>query len=60
MGVFYLDNATHKRWALKFDNPQALKQIDAVYVTLEPKGGSDKPRGKQLLFAFLRRQPNHP
>jgi hypothetical protein len=60
MGVFYQDNSSNKRWVLKFENPQALAQIDAVYVTVEPKGGSDKPRGKQLLFAYLRRQPNHP
>jgi anti-sigma-K factor RskA len=60
MGVFYFDNAANRRWVLKFDDLQALKQSDAVYVTVEPKGGSDKPPGRQLLFASLRTQPNHP
>lgn len=60
MGVFYLDNETNKRWVLRFDDPQALSQIDAVFVTVEPHGGSEKPSGKQLLFASLRRAPNHP
>jgi hypothetical protein len=60
LGIFYVDNATHKRWVLKFDDPESLDQIDAVFVTVEPKGGSRKPSGKQLLFAYLRVEPNHP
>jgi hypothetical protein len=60
LGIFYVDNATHKRWVLKFDDPKSLDQIDAVFVTVEPKGGSRKPSGKQLLFAYLRVEPNHP
>ena len=61
LGIFYLDNNTpHKRWILKFDDPKSLAQIDAVFVTVEPKGGSRKPEGKQLLFAFLQVEPNHP
>jgi len=60
MGIFYLDNETNKRWALKFDDPEALAQVDAVFVTVEPHGGSQKPSGKQLLFASLRSIPNHP
>jgi hypothetical protein len=60
LGIFYADNTTHKRWVLKFDDPKSLDQIDAVFVTVEPKGGSRKPSGKQLLFAYLRVEPNHP
>jgi hypothetical protein len=60
LGVFYVDNTTHKRWVLKFDEPKSLEQIDAVFVTVEPKGGSRQPSGKQLLFAYLRVEPNHP
>jgi hypothetical protein len=61
MGVFYLDNAASNRWVLKFDDPKALAQIDAVFVTVEPHGGSRKPSGKQLLFASLRMvATNHP
>jgi anti-sigma factor RsiW len=60
LGIFYEDNASKKRWVLKLDDPKTLAQIDAVFVTLEPHGGSDKPSGKPLLFAYLRVNPNHP
>jgi hypothetical protein len=61
MGIFYLDNAANNRWVLKFDDPKALAQIDAVFVTIEPRTGSQKPSGKQLLFASLKMvASNHP
>ena len=60
LGIFYEDNASKKRWILKLDDPKMLAQIDAVFVTLEPHGGSNKPSGKPLLFAYLRVNPNHP
>jgi len=60
LGVFYVDNASKKRWVLRFDDPKALAQIDAVFVTVEPNGGSHKPSNKSLLFAYLHIDPNHP
>lgn len=60
LGIFYQDGAAKKRWVLKFDDPQKLAQINAVFVTIEPHGGSNKPAGRPLLFASLRIQPNHP
>ena len=60
LGVFYEDNDTRKRWILKCDDPKTLDQIDAVFVTVEPKGGSHKPSNKTLLFASLKIDPNHP
>ena len=60
LGIFYQDNASKKRWVLKLDDPQTLAQIDAVFVTVEPHGGSHKPSGKPLLFAYLKADPNHP
>jgi len=60
LGVFYQDNAAKKRWVVKFDDPKKLEQIDAVFVTVEPNGGSHKPSGKQLLFAYLKVEANHP
>jgi len=60
LGIFYQDSAAKKRWVLKFDNPRKLDQINAVFVTVEPRGGSHKPDGKALLFAALRIEPNHP
>lgn len=60
LGIFYVDNAAKKRWVLKFDKPKELDEIDAVFVTVEPKGGSRKPSGKPLLYAYLQLAPNHP
>jgi hypothetical protein len=60
LGIFYEDNATKKRWILKCDDPKTLGQIDAVFVTVEPNGGSHKPSSKPLLFAYLKVNPNHP
>jgi anti-sigma factor RsiW len=60
LGVLYVDNAAKKRWVLKADDPKSLADIDAVFVTVEPHGGSSHPSGKPLLFAYLRVEPNHP
>lgn len=60
LGIFFEDNASKKRWVLKADDPKTLEDIDAVFVTVEPHGGSQHPSGKQLLFASLRISPNHP
>jgi anti-sigma factor RsiW len=60
LGIFYEDNAAKKRWVLKFDDPKTLEQIDAVFVTVEPNGGSAKPSGNPLLFTYLKIGPNHP
>ena len=60
LGIFYEDNASKKRWVLKAEDPKTLAQIDAVFVTLEPYGGSNQPSGRPFLFAYLNRAPNHP
>jgi hypothetical protein len=60
LGIFYEDNVSKKRWVLKNNDSRTLDQIDAVFVTVEPTGGSHKPSGKPLLFAYLRVDPNHP
>ena len=60
LGIFYQDSVAKKRWVLKVDDPHTLEQINAVFVTVEPQGGSHKPSGKSLLFASLRIEPNHP
>jgi len=60
LGIFYEDNVSKKRWVLKANDPKTLEDIDAVFVTVEPNGGSHHPSGKQLLFAYLRVSPNHP
>jgi len=60
LGIFYEDSMAKKRWVLRFDDQKALGQIDAVFVTVEPSGGSHRPSGKPLLFAYLKLDPNHP
>jgi anti-sigma factor RsiW len=60
LGIFFEDNAAKKRWVVKFDDAKSLEQIDAVFVTVEPDGGSHKPSGKPMLFAYLKMEPNHP
>ncbi len=60
LGVMYADNSTNKRWVLRFDDPKALAEINAVFVTVEPNGGSRVPQGQQVLFAYLKEEPNHP
>lgn len=60
LGLLYQDDANQKRWVLKFNDPKTIAQIDAVFITAEPEGGSSKPSGKPLLFTYLRLDPNHP
>jgi hypothetical protein len=60
LGILYQDNKLNRRWVLRFDKPEILERIDAIFVTVEPKGGSQKPSGEQLMYASLRTQPNHP
>jgi predicted nucleic acid-binding Zn-ribbon protein len=60
LGILYMDNETNRRWALRCDDPQELAEIDAVFVTVEPHGGSQKPTGEPLLYAMLRKEANHP
>jgi peptidoglycan hydrolase CwlO-like protein len=60
LGIFYEDNAAKKRWVLKFNDPKTLEQIDAVFVTVEPNGGSAQPSGSPLLFTYLKIEANHP
>ena len=60
LGLLYQDDANQKRWVLKFNDAKAISQLDAVFITAEPQGGSVKPSGKPLLFTYLRLDPNHP
>ena len=60
LGILYMDNETNRRWVMRFDDPRQLAEIDAVFVTVEPRGGSHKPTSKPFLYALLRNQANHP
>jgi hypothetical protein len=61
LGVFYMDSEANRRWVFKSDDPATLENINAVFVTIEPKGINTKPTGKPFLYAYLRTAPpNHP
>jgi hypothetical protein len=60
LGILYEDSVANKRWVVRSEDARTLEQIDAVFVTVEPNGGSSRPSSKPLLFAYLRIHPNHP
>ena len=60
LGILYVDDAAQKRWVLKFDDAEVLRQIDTLFVTVEPHGGGERPTGQKLLYAYLGKQANHP
>jgi len=60
LGVFHVDDQVQKRWVLRVDNPELLKSVESVFVTVEPSPGRDKPSGRKLLYAYLRTEANHP
>src|SRR5262249_43758864 len=60
LGIFYVDDQKQNRWVLKFEDPRILAEIDSVFVTVEPSGGSIKPTGPKFLYAYLKANPNHP
>jgi len=60
LGIFYVDDQRQNRWVLKFEDPKTLAEIDSVFVTVEPQGGSAKPTGRKFLYAFLKANANHP
>lgn len=60
LGVFYIDDHAQKRWVLKVDDPEKLRAIDSLFVTVERFGGADHPTGQKLLYAYLGNQANHP
>jgi hypothetical protein len=60
LGILYMDDQSQSRWALKVEDPNLLTAINSVFVTVEPHGGTEKPTGKKLMYAYLRNPINHP
>jgi flagellar biosynthesis chaperone FliJ len=61
LGIFYSDDKSQKRWVFQYDDPKVLKEIDSVFVTLEPPNTNlNQPKGDKLLYAYLKGQANHP
>lgn len=59
LGLLYVDDEAQKRWALKVQDPDLLKEVNSVFVTVSPSGNGDKPGNQRLLYAYLG-QANHP
>ncbi|HEY4904902.1 MAG TPA: hypothetical protein VIH89_15620 [Candidatus Sulfotelmatobacter sp.] len=60
LGILYMDSESNRRWVLRLDDAKQMAEVDAVFVTVEPHGGSPKPTGKPFLYALLRKEANHP
>ena len=60
LGLLYQDDANRKRWVLKFNDAKTISQLYALFITIEPQGGSARPSSKPLLFTYLHLDPNHP
>jgi hypothetical protein len=61
LGIFYSDDEAQHRWVFKCDNPNILKDIDSVFVTVgRPDSDPSHPEGARLMHAYLRGVPNHP
>lgn len=60
LGFLYVDDKAQRRWALKVNDPELLREVDSVFVSVDAVGGSKAPTGPAMLFAYLGQQPNHP
>jgi hypothetical protein len=53
LGFLNIDDHAHKRWTLKLNDLQLVKDLDAVFVTVELARGTTEPREHKLLYTFL-------
>ena len=59
LGFLKVDNKTQQRWVLRSNNTATFKEINSLFVTVEPQGGAKTPSGQRLLYAYLG-EANHP
>jgi predicted nucleic acid-binding Zn-ribbon protein len=59
LGFLRVDAKAQGRWVLKVENPELVKAIDSVFVTVEPAAGGQRPSGQKMLYAYLG-DANHP
>ena len=54
LGILHKDDANQNRWAMTFDDPSVLAQINSVFVTAESASKhDDQPHGKKVLYAYF-------
>jgi hypothetical protein len=59
LGFLNVDNKAQQRWVLKSNDAATFKEVNSLFVTVEPQGGAKTPNGQRLLFAYLG-EANHP
>jgi anti-sigma factor RsiW len=59
LGFLNVDSKAQQRWVLKTNDVASFREIDSLFVTVEPQGGAKTPSGQRLLFASLG-EANHP
>ena len=59
LGFLRIDAKAQGRWVLKVDDPEIVKKLNSVFVTVEPAAGSKQASGQKLLYAYLG-QTDHP
>jgi hypothetical protein len=59
LGFLKVDNKTQQRWVLRSNNTATFKEINSLFVTVEPQGGAKTPSDQRLLYAYLG-EANHP
>ena len=61
LGILHKDDDGQSRWAMTFDDPKVLSEINSVFVTAESASKHlDAPHGKKVLYAYFGGTPNHP
>ncbi len=59
LGFLRVDAKAQGRWVLRVENPELVKEIGSVFVTVEPAAGGKEPSGQKMLYAYLG-AANHP
>lgn len=61
LGILRKEDVGQGRWAMTFDDPKVLAQINSVFVTAESASKNyNEPHGKKILYAYFGSPPNHP
>jgi hypothetical protein len=59
LGFLRVDAKAQGRWVLRVEDPELVKQINSVFVTIAPAAGGKQPNGQKMLYAYLG-EANHP
>jgi len=59
LGFLHVDAKGPGRWVLNVENPELVKEISSVFVTVEPVAGGKQPSAQKMLYAYLG-ETNHP